>query len=53
MSNCLTVKQLIAELQKMPQDLPVGFPNMEIDQTEPVIRVSIKNSRGGKEVILE
>jgi len=52
-SNCLTVEQLVARLQKMPMDARVGYPNMEIDKAEGVCDVVLhKNAILGKWVEL-
>lgn len=48
----MTVKKLIEALKKMPQDAEVTFPNMEIDQLEPIGTVELKNDWGRAKVVL-
>lgn len=48
----MTVKELIVELQRMPPDAEVRFPNMEIDQLEPIHEVRVKPHYGRSCVVL-
>lgn len=40
----MTVKELIAELQKIKVPADVYFPNMEVDQLELVVSVKVKDT---------
>lgn len=48
----MTVKQLIAHLKQMPPDAEVVYPNMEIDQKEPIGTVTLMVHGDWKQVVL-